>query len=119
MTAPVARLALAALSALVLMSMTARADRAETIEANREVQRQRIEQGRYTGDLTRREYRALLAEQQKIDDDIRKAAADGHISRSEYRKIHEEQIGAYRDIKADTNNSQVSWWRRWLYLTRN
>ncbi|NOU04827.1 MAG: hypothetical protein HOO99_01465 [Hyphomicrobiaceae bacterium] len=91
----------------------------ETIDANRDAQRQRIEQGRYNGELTRREYRDLKAEQAKIDADIARAKADGRITKREYSKIHDEQIGSYRHIKSESSDGQKSFWRRWLYQTRN
>jgi uncharacterized membrane protein YebE (DUF533 family) len=89
-----------------------------TIDANEAVQAQRIEQNRYNGELTRREYRALQAEQARIKDMEARARADGHISKREYNKIHDAQIEAYRHIKSESNDGQVSWYRRWLYRTR-
>lgn len=108
-----------ATTGLMLLSGAALAGREDTIEANREILNQRIEQGRYNGQLTRREYRDLKAEQAKIDADIRRAQDDGRISKNEYKKIHDEQIQAYRHVKADSTDNHVSWWRRWMYLNRN
>jgi outer membrane lipopolysaccharide assembly protein LptE/RlpB len=90
----------------------------DTIDANQAVQAQRIEQGRYSGELTRREYRALKAEQARIADMESRAKADGYVSRREYNKIHDTQIQAYRHIKSETHDEQVSFWRRWLYNSR-
>jgi predicted nucleic acid-binding Zn ribbon protein len=106
-------------TSLMLASGAALAGREDTIEANRDVLRQRIEQGRYNGQLTRREYRELNAEQAKIEADIARAKEDGRVSRREYQKIHDEQIAAYRHVKEDNTNSKVSFWRRWLFLTRD
>ena len=119
MTATVTKTMLVAATGLMLASGAAFAGRDDTIEANRDVLRQRIEQGRYDGQLTRREYRELSAEQAKITADIARAKSDGYISRNEYQKIHDEQIAAYRHVKADNTNMQVSFWRRWLFLTRD
>ena len=119
MTATIAKTVLIAATGLVLVSGAAFAGRQDTIEANRDVLNQRIEQGRYNGSLTRREYRDLQSEQAKINADIAAAEADGHVSRHEYQKIHDEQITAYRHVKSDSTNGQISWWRRWLYQTRN
>jgi hypothetical protein len=119
MTARLTKTITIAATGLLLASGAALAGREDTIDANDAVLRQRIEQGRYNGQLTRREYRDLNAEQAKIEADIARAKADGYISKREYQKIHDEQIAAYRHVKADNTNNQVSWWRRVLYLNRN
>jgi uncharacterized membrane protein YebE (DUF533 family) len=118
-TAHATKTFIVAITGLVLVSGAALAGREDTIDANRDVLRQRIEQGRYNGQLTRREYRDLKAEQAKIDQDIAAAKADGHVSKREYQRIHDEQIAAYRHVKTETTDSQVSFWRRWLFLTRD
>ena len=117
-TANATKTLFAAAAGLMLVSGAALAGREETIEANREILRQRIEQGRYNGQLTRGEYRRLQAEEAKIDADFKRAMEDGRISRHEYEKLHDEQIAAYRHVRADSTNNHVSWWRQWLYRTR-
>jgi hypothetical protein len=114
-----------ALSAALVLATTlgtagasAHSQRDATIDANQAVQLQRIEQGRYTGEINRREYRALLAEQARIAEMERAAKADGWISRREYKSIHDAQIDAYRAIKSESSDRDVSFWRRWLYRTR-
>ncbi len=77
-----------------------------------------IEQGRYSGDLTRREYRDLKAEQRAIQDMENRAKADGHISKREYRNIREAQVNAARHISQESHDGQKSWYRRWLYNHR-
>jgi hypothetical protein len=111
------RLAITA-AALVLTATGALAGGVATIEANDSVQASRIEEGRYKGELTRREYRALKAEQDRIAELERQAKADGRVSKREYKEIHTAQHEAYDHIKAETADGQKSWWRRWLYLTR-
>lgn len=90
----------------------------DTIDANQDVMKSRIEQGRYNGQLTRREYRQLLLEQARITEMERAAKADGRVSKREFREIHDAQIDAYRHVKAENHDGQVSFWRRWLYLHR-
>jgi hypothetical protein len=119
MTALLTKSMLVVATGLMLASGAALAGREDTIEANHDVLRQRIEQGRYNGQLTRREYRELTAEQARIEADIARAKEDGHISRREYQKIHDEQIAAYRHVKAESTDGQISWWRRWMFLNRN
>jgi uncharacterized membrane protein YebE (DUF533 family) len=77
-----------------------------------------IEKGRYQGELTRREYRDLLAEQQRIAQMERAAKADGYISRQEFRDIRHAQAHADRHIAEESHDRQKSWWRRFLYLNR-
>jgi hypothetical protein len=106
-------------AALGLTASSAFAFGTATIDANENVQASRIEDGRYKGELTRSEYRALKAEQGRIIELERQAKADGRVSKREYNEIHTAQINAYRQIKAESNDGQKSWWRRWLYNTRN
>jgi hypothetical protein len=86
----------------------------DTIDANQRIQERRIENGRYFGDITRREYRELLAEQARIADMERAAKSDGYISRREYHQIHDAQLRAYRHIDQESHDGQVSFWRRWF-----
>lgn len=72
-----------------------------------------IEQSRQTGQLTRREYRALQAEQARIADLERQAKADGNVTGREYRAIREAQRDAAGHIYTESNDRQVNWWRRW------
>jgi uncharacterized membrane protein YebE (DUF533 family) len=119
MTARATKTSLIVAAGLMLATGAAFAGREDTLDANREVLHQRIEQGRYTGQLTRREYRELNTEEKRINTEIARAKADGHLSRREYQKIHDEQLGAYAHVKEASTNRQVSWWRRWMYLTRD
>jgi predicted nucleic acid-binding Zn ribbon protein len=89
-----------------------------TIEANEAIQQQRIEQNRYNGQLTRKEYRQLISEQARIRALEKQAEADGKVTKREYRQIHDAQIDAYRHIKSESTDGQVSLWRRWLWLHR-
>lgn len=77
-----------------------------------------IEQGRLSGQLTRREYRDLKAEQRAIQDMENRAKADGHVSKREYRNIREAQMNAARHIYQETHDGQKSWVRRWFYAHR-
>ncbi len=77
-----------------------------------------IEQGRYSGALTRREYRDLKAEQDSIREMERRAQADGYVSKREYSAISEAQRNAGRHIYQEAHDGQTSWYRRWLYRTR-
>jgi hypothetical protein len=113
-----AALATATLTAIVVTAPAHAATRQQTIDANQAVEATRIEAARLKGDLTRSEYRALLAEQARIAAMEKRAQADGHVSKREYNKIHDAQIGAYRHIKSESTDGDVSWFRRWLYRNR-
>jgi hypothetical protein len=115
MTVKLFSLATVALAATLATVPAHAGQRQDTIDANQAVEAQRIANARLKGDLTRSEYRALQAEQARIAEMERKAQADGRISKREYSKIHDAQIGAYRHIKAESNDGQVSWIRRWFY----
>lgn len=108
-----------ALTAITFGTAQAHAFGQQTIDANQDVQAERIEEARANGELTRREYRALKAEQARIAEMERNAQADGHVSVREFNQIHEAQIGAYRNVKQETTDGEVSYWRRWLSRHRN
>jgi hypothetical protein len=77
-----------------------------------------IEDGRYNGNLTRREYRQLQGEQARIADLERQAKSDGYVSKREFRAIRDAQADASDHIKSESTDGQKSFWRRWLYQTR-
>ncbi len=105
-------------AALALTASGALAYGTRTIDANEAAQASRIEQGRYKGEINRREYRALTAEQARINDMEARAKADGHVSKREYNQIHNAQINASQHIRSESTDGQVSLWRKWLYKTR-
>jgi uncharacterized protein HemX len=112
----IAAATLATLAAAIFVTVPAQAgQRQDTIDANQAIERQRIEDARLKGELSRREYKALNAEQARIAEMERQAKADGHISKAEYKKIHDAQIEAYRHIKQESTDKEGSPIRRWLY----
>lgn len=76
-------------------------------------QRYEIEQARRSGQLTRREYGALQAEQARIAEMERRAKADGYVSPHERRDIREAQRQAETHIYTESHDRQVNYWRRW------
>ena len=107
------RIALTA-AALALTATGAFAYGNKTIDANEAVQAQRIEQGRLTGQLTKKEYRDLKAEQDRIQAMEARAKADGHVSKREYNQIHNAQINASQHIAQESTDGQKNFLRRWL-----
>jgi hypothetical protein len=109
-------------SAAVLTALPATADEASRRARLEQIDRQHAletEQGRYKGELTRREYRALNSEAARIQDMERRAKSDGYVSRREFKEIREAQNEHDRRIQGEVGDGQKSWWRRWLYQTRN
>jgi hypothetical protein len=104
--------------ALIATAGSAHAYGKKKIDDERAAELARIEQGRYSGELTRSEYRNLLAEQRAIKDMETRALSDGHISKREYNQIRAAQQNASRHIYKETHDGQVSWYRKWLYNHR-
>ena len=114
-------LKIATLAAATLVATTLSATAHEStkpIDRALAQQNHQIEDARLHGDLTRREYRALKVEQDRIANMERRALADGHFSKREAREIKSAQKDAAHHIKDESNDGQVSWYRRWLYNHR-
>ena len=101
-------------AALALTATGAFAYGSKNIDANEAAQAARIEQGRLTGQLTKKEYRDLKAEQDRIQAMEARAKADGHISKGEYNRIHNAQVNASQNIRGESSDGQKNILRRWL-----
>lgn len=110
-------LALAA-AALVATTGLAAAHSTKQIDRTQAAQFDRIEDARTKGELTKREYRNLLEEQNRIAELERAAKADGRVTGREVRAIRHAQQDASADIAAESHDRQKSWLRRWLWKTR-
>lgn len=111
----IAAATLVTLAAAAIVTMPAYAgQRQDAIDASQAVERQRIEDARLKGELNRREYRALSAEQARIAEMERQAQADGRISKQEYKQIHEAQHVSQRNVKAESTDREGSFIRRWF-----
>ncbi len=109
----IASLALAATAGASLAHETRSIDRTQA------KQLEELEKGRYTGQLTRKEYRDLKAEQAYIQRLENNAKADGRVTKREYNTIRDAQKAAEKHIYAEEHDNQRALWRRWLYLHRN
>ena len=110
-------LKIATLATAIITAMTVTASAHESskpIDRTMALQARQIEDGRKSGDLTRREYRALKVEQDRIADQERAAYADGYLSRREARELKNAQKEANMQIRQESNDRQISWYRRWL-----
>lgn len=107
------KLAALTVAALLATGGSAFAHGSSVIDTTQAQQRHRIEHGRYTGQLTRHEYRRLMAEQRDIADMERAAKADGFVSRREFFAIRAAQHEAARHIYAQMHDGQVNPWRKW------
>lgn len=103
----------AALAAFTSAASAQRWDNQSGIDQRQANQQQRIEMERRQGDLTKREYIQLQAEQARIREMERRAQADGRVDRREAAQIRGAQNQASRHIQQEANDSQRSWFRRW------
>jgi uncharacterized membrane protein YebE (DUF533 family) len=89
------------------------------IDARRAQELRRIEDGRRAGQLSNREYRALMAEQRQIAHDVRVAKSDGYVSPAERARLNAEVNQASADISRLKHNQETAynrpWFRRWWY----
>lgn len=69
-------------------------------------QQERIQNGRKTGELTRKETAKLEMQQAKIQHDKRKAKSDGVVTPQEHRKLKREQRRASANIYMQKHDSQ-------------
>lgn len=88
------------------------------IDARRAQELRRIEDGRRSGQLSNREYRYLVGQQQQIARDERAAKSDGYVSPSERARLNAEVNHASADINRLKHNGETSyghryWYRRW------
>ncbi len=110
-------------SAVVLVAMTTAATAYDRYGVQHEIderqvrQEQRIQQGLRQGDLTRREYNALEAEQARIRELERRARADDRIDHYEAAQIRRAENEAGRHIyqeRRDADRRDDGWRnRRW------
>jgi hypothetical protein len=107
------KFALAGLSIAFVTATTAAAHDVRPIGRAQAEQLSAIEQGHENGQLTRREYRDLVAEQARIADLRRQAERDGRLTGREVRSIRHAQHDAAHRIAAERHDRQVNIWRRW------
>jgi hypothetical protein len=98
-----------------LLAMTAAASAHDSaqgrIDRRESIQESRIQQGVRSGEITRREYRQLEAEQARIREMERQAKRDGHIDRREAAAINRAQDAASRHITQEKHDSdRRRWW---------
>lgn len=76
------------------------------VNARQQNQRQRIQQGVRSGELTRRETGALAHEQRDVRQLERAYKSDGELTRAERVDLHQEQNQASRDIYDQKHDAQ-------------
>ena len=81
-------------------------DKTPVVKERERNQRERIIEGKKSGELTRKETRRLAAEQAKIHRDEKKAKADGVVTPAERAKLHREQTRASKDIYRQKHDAQ-------------
>jgi len=100
------RLAIVAAASVLVLSTTMAP--AGVIHRRQKHQQARIRQGVRSGELTPEEAAKLKAEEQKVQADREKAAADGKVTGKERRTIRHEQNQASRDIVRKKHNRQYN-----------
>lgn len=76
------------------------------VNARQHQQRDRIQQGARSGELTRAETRELAHEQRDVRQLERAYKSDGTLTGAERRDLHQEQNQASRDIYAEKHDAQ-------------
>ena len=69
-------------------------------------QKDRIQQGRQSGELTKKEARKVKSEQKAVNHAQTKAAADGNVTSKERHHIRKMQDKASKDIHAQKHDTQ-------------
>lgn len=77
------------------------------VNARQQNQRQRIQQGARSGELTRRETGRLASEQRDVRQLERAYKSDGELTRAERVDLHHEQNQASRDIYNQKHDAQA------------
>jgi hypothetical protein len=97
-----------------LLVATSAAASAHNIDATRDHQADRIEDGRESGKITWTEGLRLRAEQRRIARTEAAFESKGYLTKSEHRTIREMQEDAAEHIAEEKNNG----WRRVWWLPR-
>lgn len=79
----------------------------QQIDARQERQMERIQHGARSGQLTRREFRELMQEQQTIRAMERRFRADGRIDAREFRRLDHALDVADRNIRVELRDRQA------------
>lgn len=103
-----------ALIATGVLIATSAAASAHNVDATRDRQADRIEQGRETGKITWTEGLRLRAEQRRIARTEAAFESKGYITKSEHRVLRNMQEDAAEHIAEEKNNG----WRRIWWLPR-
>lgn len=74
------------------------------VDGRQQIQRDRIQQGRSSGELSHRESALLRKEQRHIHRAERRAKADGDVTRGERRRLDRKQDRSSRHIHRANNN---------------
>jgi hypothetical protein len=96
-----------AVATLTLLSAGAsQAQNTPQVDARQEKQEQRIEQGKASGELTKRETRRLERQQAHIANAEARAKADGKVTAAERARLHHKQDKASANIAVQKHDAQ-------------
>lgn len=99
-------LVIASIMSVTSLSHAEAGDRDPGVNARQQNQRQRIQQGVRSGELTRRETGALAREQRDVRQLERAYKSDGKLTRAERVDLHQEQNQASRHINNQKHDAQ-------------
>ena len=105
----------AGLISSALLSLPAAAHDYNDINRIQARQIQDIDNARRSGQLTRREYHMLMAEQARIANMEASAKADGRVSWREHEAIRDAQRAARVHIEQQSHDGEVNVWRQWKW----
>lgn len=88
------------------MSAAAMAQVTPGVDERQENQRDRLQQGVASGELTRKEAAHARADQRHIRKAERRAKADGVVTGQEKARLHHKQNKASRQLKRNKNDGQ-------------
>lgn len=100
------RMALIALSFALTMTFTSVASASAPPRARQAKQLKRIHKGAKSGELTQRETRKALKQQRRVNRTVRRARADGKVTRTERRRMNRKQNRASRNIYGKKQNAR-------------
>ena len=91
----------------------AAAHSSKPIDRTIDAQNAQIDEARRTGALTKREYAALKAEQDRIEAMRNEALRDRNLTAREVRVLREAQRDAQNHILSESHDRQVNFLRKW------
>src|SRR5687768_13135943 len=91
---------------VLFLAATVHAQSTPVVDERQQTQRNRINQGVASGEVTRVEAAKLRSEQRELKRVERRAKADGKVTKRERANIHRKQNQTSRDIRRQKHDAQ-------------